>query len=190
MNINKRLKYTLQSLLHRVLVKGFSILSKVVDALASDVPALSKSLTIISWLSDRCLYKSMIQDACEGFKLDNFLCNFNISWINPFHQLKWSKFFQKTWVVTLTIPFAIFRICLLLITPPAALVPMAIFFTFLSSYSQKVKSFGFLKHDVTGPIFKFIFPRIYSCSVERVFVIRLSKEVNFLIAEAAPKLSA
>ena len=48
--INKRLKYTLQSLL-----KGFSTLPKIIDALvaASDIPALSKPV-IISWLSEKC----------------------------------------------------------------------------------------------------------------------------------------
>ena len=48
-------------------LKGFSTLSKTVDALvtASDISVLSKPSTIISWLSDRCLYKSTIQDACK-----------------------------------------------------------------------------------------------------------------------------
>lgn len=52
-------------------LKGFSTLSKTVDALvtASDILAVPMPLTIISWLPDRCLYKSTIHDACKGFKL-------------------------------------------------------------------------------------------------------------------------
>ena len=49
-----------------------------------------------------------------------------------FHQtlsMHWALF-------SLTTPFAMLRICFLFITPPAALVPIAISFTFLSSVSS------------------------------------------------------
>ena len=50
MNINKQLKYTLQSLLY--LSKVFNLI-QIVDALvtASDIPELSKPRTNIFWLS-------------------------------------------------------------------------------------------------------------------------------------------
>ena len=43
---------------------------------------------------------------------------------------------------------------------------------------QKVRSPSFLKHGGTGSIFKFIFPGISSCSVERAFAILWRKLLN------------
>ena len=43
---------------------------------------------------------------------------------------------------------------------------------------QKVRSPSFLKHGGTGSIFKFIFPGVSSCSVERAFAILWRKLLN------------
>ena len=66
--------------------------------------------------------------------------------------------FKELGLLALTTPFAIFRVCLLLVTPPAAVGSMAISFTFFYHVTvQKVRCRSFLKHAITGFIFKFDF---------------------------------
>ena len=56
--------------------------------------------------------------------------------------------FKELGLLALTTSFAIFRICLLLITSPDALVPIAIFSIFYQATIQKLRFPSFLKYEL------------------------------------------
>ena len=65
-------------------------------------------------------------------------------------------------------PFATLRICFLFITPPAALVPIAVFNFFDQIFTKDIRSSSLVEN---GFVLRFSFPGVNSCSIECIFLI-------------------